>query len=200
MAIVLVIQKWWHYLLGRIFIVHIDQKSLKFLVEQPMMGQEQQKWMAKLLGYEFEIIHKAGKENRAADALSRQHYFGAISSVTFQDCERSEEEVQQDSKLQGIMQDLLHGGEVLEGFQLKGGRLYYKDRVVVPKNSPKIPLILQEFHDTAMGGHSGFFRTYKRVSGLLWWEGMKKTIQQYVQQCEVCNRNKHQTLSPVGLL
>ena len=98
------------------------------------------------------------------------------------------------------MQDLLHGGELWEGFQLKGGRLYYKDRLVVPKNSPRIPLILQEFHDTAMGGHSGFFRTYKRVSGLLWWEGMKKSIQQYVQQCEVCNRNKHQTLSPARLL
>ena len=54
------------------------------------------------------------------------------------------------------MQDLLQGREALEGFQLNGGRLYYSDRLVVPKNSPRIPLILQKFHDTSMGGHSGW--------------------------------------------
>ena len=125
---IIAIQIWRHCLLGRKFVVHTNQKSLKFLVEQQMMGQEQQKWMAKLLGYDFEIKYKAGKENRAADALSRRHYFGAISSVTIQDWEGLEEEVQQDNKLRSIMQALLHGGEVLGGFQLKGGRLYYKDR------------------------------------------------------------------------
>ena len=94
MAIVLAIQKWRHYLLGRRFVVHTDQKSLKFLIDQRMMGQEQQKWMAKLLGYDFEIKYKVRKENRAADALSPRHYFGAISSVTFQEWEGLEEEVQ----------------------------------------------------------------------------------------------------------
>ena len=29
---------------------------------------------------------------------------------------------------------------------------------------------------------------------------MKKTIQQYIQQCDVCNSNKYQTLSPARLL
>ena len=98
------------------------------------------------------------------------------------------------------MQLLLHGEDSLEGFKLKGGRLYYKEKLVIPKGSPRIPLILHEFHNTAKGGHFGFFRTYKRIAGLLWWEGMKKSIQQFVQNCDICQRNKHLTLSPAGLL
>ena len=82
-AIVTASQKWRHYLLGTKFVVHIDQKSLKFLVDQKMMGGEQQKWVAKLLGFDFEIRYKAGKENWTADALSCKMYYNAISSVTF---------------------------------------------------------------------------------------------------------------------
>ena len=29
---------------------------------------------------------------------------------------------------------------------------------------------------------------------------MKKSIQQYVQRCDICNQNKHSTLAPAGLL
>ena len=61
-------------------------------------------------------------------------------------------------------------------------------------------MILREFHDSASGGHSGFFRTYKRIATILFWEGMKKDIQEYVRTCEVCQRNKYETLSPAGLL
>lgn len=85
-------------------------------------------------------------------------------------------------------------------FILNKGRLYYKERLVVPKDSSKIPLNLMEFHDSVGGGHSWYFRTYKRISGLFFWEGMKKKIQQYVQGCEGCQRNKYQALSPAGLL
>ena len=200
MAIVLAIQKWRHYLLGRHFVVHTDQKSLKFLIDQRMMGEEQQRWVAKLLGYDFEIKYKPGRENRVADALSRKFQFAAISTVQFQDWVGLEEEVMADDKLKAIIQDLLQNGNSQPGYQFKKGRLYYKTRLVLPSNSPRIPLILQEFHDSVVGGHSGFFRTYKRISNLLYWEGMRKQILQYIQSCEVCQRNKYQTLSPAGLL
>ena len=61
-------------------------------------------------------------------------------------------------------------------------------------------MLLEEFHNSAIGGHSGFFRTYKRISAIIYWEGMRKDIQQYVATCEVCQINKYQTLSPAGLL
>jgi hypothetical protein len=60
------------YLIGRHFKVKTDHDSLKYFLEQRLSSEEQQKWVTKILGYDFEIIYKKGKQNVVADALSRK--------------------------------------------------------------------------------------------------------------------------------
>ena len=56
----------------RHFKVTIVHDSLKHFLEQIISSEEQQKWVTKMLGYDFEIIYKKGKLNVVVDALSRK--------------------------------------------------------------------------------------------------------------------------------
>ena len=105
------------------------------------------------------------------------------------------------------------GSRDSSGFQVKGNcvgfvarsyiapRVQFEERgamlqgqVGVTKRLLQVHAILQEFHDSAWGGHSRIFRTYKRISDLFYWEGMKNAVQQYVRGCEVCQRCKYEPL------
>jgi hypothetical protein len=44
-------------------------------LEQRLSSEEQQKWVTKILGYDFEIIYKKGKQNVVTDALSRKYEY-----------------------------------------------------------------------------------------------------------------------------
>jgi hypothetical protein len=72
LALVMAVQKWRPYLLGRRFVVRSDQHSLKYLWSQKISTIAQQKWLYKLMGSDFSIEYKKGKENIVADALSRR--------------------------------------------------------------------------------------------------------------------------------
>ena len=60
------------YIMGRHLKVRKDHGSLKYILEQTLFPEEHQKWVMKMLGYDFEIIYKKGKQNVVADALSRE--------------------------------------------------------------------------------------------------------------------------------
>ena len=72
LAILHELKKWRPYLMGGHFKVKTDHDTLKYFLEQRLSSKERQKWVTKIVGYDFEIIYKKGKQNVVADALLRR--------------------------------------------------------------------------------------------------------------------------------
>ena len=125
----------------------IDNKGLKYMLDQPNLNTRQAMWLAFLSEYDFEIQHIKGKENKVVDALSRNaklNFIVAISTYTTDLEEQLEAGIEQDEnyqKLQATVKEnlieILSTGQSLN----KKGLLLYKDILYVP-NVPKIKLLI----------------------------------------------------------
>ncbi|KAJ8622739.1 hypothetical protein MRB53_031268 [Persea americana] len=69
-------------LVSRQFTVSTDHQSLKYLWEQRIATTAQQKWLVKLMGYDFVIKYKKGNENSAAETLSRRFEEASITAIS----------------------------------------------------------------------------------------------------------------------
>ncbi|XP_071708258.1 uncharacterized protein [Rutidosis leptorrhynchoides] len=72
-AIVRSLEAWRHYLLPNEFVLYSDHDSLKYIQGQHKLNPRHAKWVETLQAYSFVIKHKAGSQNRVADALSRRY-------------------------------------------------------------------------------------------------------------------------------
>ena len=82
------------------------------------------------------------------------------SSLQLQELYR---EVEENREIQETIRKVLDKEAVKNGFTVVNGRLFYKNAMVIPTDSSQISLILQECHDSLMGGHAGVLRTLQRV-------------------------------------
>lgn len=179
--------------------IQTNKKSLKYLLEQKIATPDQQQWMVKLMGYDYEIRYRPGKENAAADALSRRTDSPTLNHLF----------VPQVS-LWGEIKKAMHEDDYLKKiaqqaetqpdgpYTAKNGLIFFKGRVVVLRKMRD--LLLFEAHNTKIGGHSGVLRTYKRLAQQFYWPSMFQSVHDYVSKCVVCQKTKSETLQPAGLL
>ena len=74
------------------------------------------------------------------------------------------------------------------------GKGHREDRVI---KQLMVPLalqneLLQAYHDSPLGAHQGFDRTYQRLKQKYWWPSMAKDVKTYIQCCDTCQRTKRQ--------
>nr|MDZ8005255.1 RNase H-like domain-containing protein [Nostoc sp. DedSLP05] len=203
-AIIHVVNQWRPYLIGRHFIIKTDHLSLKYLMEQRVAHPEQQKWVSKLLGYDYEITYKKGKENVVADALSRKFEDSAeLQAISFPIPDwlsKVQDEWQHDSLIQELIHLLQENPAAKPGYTWDGQYLRYKGRIALLPNSGLKKQILTELHASPMAGHSGYLKTYERLVQNFYWKGMKKDVQKFVAECDTCQRQKGETVASPGLL
>ena len=125
-------------MIRRYFQIKTDHKSLKYLLEQKISSLEQQKWVTKLLGFDYEITYKNWKENVVADALSQlleQAEFSVVLLPTSDFLEDIKMEWQEDSETSKIQKKLEEAPSSVAHYNRDSKELCYKGRIVLVTNS-----------------------------------------------------------------
>lgn len=197
------VEKWRQYLQVQEFIIRTDHKSLSYLTEQNLHSQMQRKAMARLMGLQFKVVYKQGKENLVADALSRMGHLMTIQAVSspqplwLQEVSNSNVT---DPQAQNLLTQLTIRSPNDQGYSLDNGLIRFHGKVWVGQNSALQTKIVAALHSSAIGGHSGAHATYQRIKSLFYWKGMKQPVTDFVQQCDTCQHAKHLNTHTPGLL
>jgi len=70
------------------------------------------------------------------------------------------------------------------------GVLWFKDRLVVPKDRELRNQILEEAHSSNLSIHLGSSKIYQDLKTHFWWTKIKKEIAAFVARCDNCCRVK----------
>lgn len=203
LAIIVAVDQWRPYLQHSEFVIQTDQHSLIHLEKQRLSTPWQQRAFTKLLGLRYVIRYKKGADNNAADALSRAVPRKLIAAITscqpawLDDLIASYNSNPQTKKL---LEQLAIREDPKGRFKQHQGILRFRDRIWLGGSTKMQQKIISAFHDSALGGHSGFPVTYARVRRLFAWPKMKTHIRQYVQWCTTCQQAKPDRAASPGLL
>ncbi|XP_024156291.1 uncharacterized protein LOC112164308 [Rosa chinensis] len=203
LAVVAAVQHWRPYILGHHFKILTDHRTIEHFLNQKITTPAQQKWLLKLLGYDYSIQYKAGKNNAAPDALSRGASLALLSGMSkpiHDYVAEIQKSCEADPEVQNIVLALQQDPTSKKNFSLNHSQLFYKTRMFVPSTDGWRSKIIAEFHEGLLGGHAGRSRTHKRILRSFAWPGIHQDIKRFVSACEVCQRNHYEAIKPPGLL
>ena len=161
------------------------------MTNQKISTSIQHKLMLKLLELNFTLQYKKGKENVAADALSRKHSVMAISLATPQWISAVENSYCNDATCKSLLEKLLLSpNHVVDQNTLHSGIIRHKGQIYVGKDLDLRKKLLTALHASALGGHSGMKATYHRIKRIFYWPCLKQEVDRFVFECPICQKTK----------
>lgn len=174
-------------------------------MSQVIQTPEQQRYLARLLGYDYSIHYHAGRSNAAADALSCQMEANSPQFFLLT--------VPNSLFLQELKQELLRNFAFIDfrnqiqanpsqypEHSIRHDFILHKGRIWLPKDLQAIPTILVEFHNTHTGGHMGIAKTLGHISENFVWPSMKQDVKLFISSCLICQQTRNDHRKSPGLL
>lgn len=200
LAVIHALEKLRPYLEGVKFTVITDHHSLLWLHRLKDPTGRLARWAVRLQVFDFEIIHRKGKDNVVPDMLSRSVPIVDVINQTQTD--QIQTPPAQDKWLDRMKENILAfpskypswtiiGDKVHKYVRPKYSRLIDDQqswKEVPPKSSHTD--IIREHHDPPNMGHFGISKTLDRVQRNYYWPGMKSSVVRYIQRCRICSSVK----------
>jgi len=212
------------YLWGRKFTVFCDNISLQYYNNLKIPSATIARLTLKLLDFDFKIIYKRGKENKVADALSRNSINNINNLSDFTNINENNtnpftnaydiKQKQDNDTFCGEIKKALNNIDVSTNikrksrqFTIENDLLYYK-RYTPPKGYTLILVIpksltteiLKSYHDSPTGGHTGISRTIHKIQNKYYWPTLNKDTINFIKSCHNCQINKRLNGKPIGQL
>jgi hypothetical protein len=155
LVVLMAADKWKSYLQHKEFIISTDHKSLLHLRDKKLATEMQHKAFLKLLGLQYKIVYKKGRDNSATYALSRidqQEELLAISECRPKWLEVIVESYQKDPDTKQLLTELSLTGSNSKGYQLIDGVIKLKGKVWLGKHKETHKAVMLALHDSGIGG------------------------------------------------
>lgn len=163
----------------------------------------QRKAMTRLIGMNFKIVYRKGKENVAAYALSWVAHLLAVQAVSTVQPAWIQEVLNSystDPQAQKLLTQLAIASPDTAGFSLHQGLIHHNGHIWIGQNSALQTKLIAAFHSSPLGGHSGIAATHYKLKKHFSWKGMKQDVENFIKQCATCQYAKHSLQHPMGLL
>lgn len=188
------------FLLGRKFVIYSDHKPLQFLFNGDKSSPKVIRWRLQLLEFDFEVQHISGKENAAADCLSR---VAAVSLndffITVNDIKRAQVYCSECKDIKLVLEKRfakkpaqlsIKIWQIKSRLSIKNEICYVDEKIFVPYKS-RLKLLT-----AAHGGHLGIDGTYERLRNTFFWPKIRKECVEFVKQCRICALAKPRYVQP----
>jgi len=114
-------------------------------------------------------------------------------------------ETAQNEEIQTIRKALERGDKEMKGVALglcqwKDEYLWHQGKIWVPNKERIQTNLIRQHHDIPQAGHGGTAKTTELLQRKYYWPHMRKTIKQYVRNCDICQRTKVVRHAPYGLM
>jgi hypothetical protein len=139
------------------------------------------------LGYDCEILYRPGRENYAADALSRKQGSPILNHLFIPQVNLWED-IKHATTTDPYIQTkgCLANDNPASSYMWRNGLLFHKGKVIVPDDNSLHTRLLHEMHNTKTGSNStgrGCIDQLRTIKG-----------------CDVFQKIKTETMAPAGLL